>query len=525
MTTVSFQWYNENAGRDYPVDESSTATDDQGLRLAQNIIVDLRLSYPKQLGVYPFISAVSVTEHAISVCLQASQVGGNIAGFSTSLATLTVLKSQLIVGRPYQLQGTLPGVAGYVVFGEGTRSLCRHTFSTPRQGGLTPRSFRAYDPLPVWSLGKLYEAAALTDIVTLRGESPVELVAEERNDGERDVTAIVVRLSGQTFDMFAEQDPTLLSQYIGPCGKRPDSRTCGDPQPIEYLNAVSPDCDGVIDVELNGCAVAGVSSDGHMLIIDCALGLDDTCAPVNLPGPQGQLISEGGTVTPWESPSYDSQSIDLNYDDNILGTFPYVETFDGLTADDFVIVNGEFTFTADSMSSGFSYSTETANGTSQRNVAVWSGFDVTTLERRIITDVKLLEGDIGDKHSAGLVLNYRPHGQNPSLYVYFTVELDYDSQSLLIRKFTGSRFVVIEKLSIPGLALNRWYRLMAEVMLDPLRVMVLLRVRLVSLEDGLFNILFGPMVMPNYAPVDGRLGLGTDRSLARFDTFQVELLA
>src|SRR4051812_37979982 len=104
MPVRNLSWYNSNEARDYPLDDTASALSDDGTRLPQNIITDIRLKYPQYLGAYPFISAVSVTELAVSVVIQGSTTRDNIDNSFVPLAVVTVDKADLIEGRQIALE-------------------------------------------------------------------------------------------------------------------------------------------------------------------------------------------------------------------------------------------------------------------------------------------------------------------------------------------------------------------------------------------------------------------------------------
>lgn len=287
-------WYDANGSTAYPVSDASTQVDDADSRLPPNVIVDLNLRWPDTLGQYAFVSGVTVSEHAVTVVLQAATSLEDDPVFSP-LAVVTV-RQPVTIGRVYALAAQADGVGGWIVFGDGvTDPGYRGRFSSPEQSALAPRAARAYRPPPVTGVRVLNAATTLTGLVTLRAVSPLELVREDRViDGVlRD--ALVLRMTDQTGTdgVVAATAPApednVFRQFAGPCAGRPESGTCPDPQPVEFVNSVGPDCDGVLTVEFNGCATVARFADGHGVLVDCDLGLGDACVPPRLPDSDGNL--------------------------------------------------------------------------------------------------------------------------------------------------------------------------------------------------------------------------------------------
>ena len=311
MSTTNQGWYGVNASRAYPVDDRATSLDDSGNYLPQNILVDAHLRFPNSLASYVFIGAVSTTRSLVTLTLLGSD-SEDTADAYVPVAAITVRKP-VTPYRMYAVEAQAEGVAGWVVFGDGVSDAALYTgrFSSPEQSRLTPRCANSYQALPIASIGKKGSSVALTGLVHLKAGSDLEIVGGCRRvprrwpldasqecgpplnvyDG-RDYynpwrRVIVIRLAG------SERGQTnVLSKYVGKCDKRPESGTCGDPQPIETIGGVPPDCDGTVTLELQGCAsiteiVEEVTLDGSGdsvtsaaaagVIVDCAMGLADTC--------------------------------------------------------------------------------------------------------------------------------------------------------------------------------------------------------------------------------------------------------
>ncbi len=544
MSARNAHFYSRNEGRLYPLDEAADGIDTRGGYLPPNVLTDLNLRYPVAYGRYPFLAAATVTPTVVTLAFQACDSLDPPYAFNP-LAVLTVLRPA-DEGRQLALSPLLPGVGGWAVLGSGARDRdYTGRLAGPRRGLLTRRAARPYAGIPVEGLKRLHAAKTLSGVVRLRGDPPVQIAAEDRDiPGVGTRRVVVFRLAGlDATDGFVQPEETVKAsnvfrEFAGPCVGRPESRTCGDPQPIEFVNNVGPDCDGVLTIRFKGCAIpAPIVASGYSgAVIDASTPVTAVCFPPAIPAADGKLPSEYDPATyttpepttteaPPEPPP--EESID------ILGELPYTECFDAATAADFVVTAGAFQFAADyspdggdfcaadSLDSGdaaFSY--ESANpGT--RNVSVWAGFDLTTVRRRYVADVKMLPG--GSRSNAALVLNFKPHPSTAGLFVYHTVEIDFDAQAFRVARFNGVSFQTILQQSVPGIRRGVWYRLVAEVRPGPTGGTTQITASAVGLSDPV-TVTVGPLVVSSYYPSTGTSGVGTNLALSRFAFFRVEEL-
>lgn len=300
-------WYVLNSNRSYPIDEASTLTDDAGIIVPHNIIVDLNLRFPRTVGRFVYISSLAVTPYRVTVTFLAVEEAVSPAtmdisvnsGIFTPIAVVTVKNPEPF--RVYSLSPQYPGVSGHIVFGLGVREFDQSlVFSSFTQSAIVPKAASFTTSIPVSSLA-LVGGQKLTGIVTLKAGNDIEIVKECRQipvhaisgscDDEieefRDV--IVIRLKNSQ----PEADRNVLDLYKGPCGGRPESRTCNDPQPIETINGIGPDCCGNVTIRLKGCAEPAISLDNHNVILSCNTDIDEICtAGQHLPAADGTLPNE-----------------------------------------------------------------------------------------------------------------------------------------------------------------------------------------------------------------------------------------
>lgn len=544
MPIRNAHWYSRNEGQLYPLDETADGIDTRGTYLPPNILVDLNLRYPVAYGEYPFLAAATVTPTLVTMAFQAAESLDPPYAF-TPLAVLTV-RQPADEGRQLALTPLLPGVGGWAVVGSGARDAAyTGRLAGPRHGLLTRRAAKPYRSLPVAGLKRLHAAKALSGVVHLRGDPPIQVTAEDRDiPGVGTRRVVVFRLAGiDATDGFIQPAETIkasnvFKEFSGPCAGRPESQTCGDPQPIEFVNNVGPDCDGIVTLRFKGCAdpaklVVGGEATGA--VIDSKTALSTVCIPPFIPAPDGRLPSEydpATYVTPEPTTEEPPPTPAPEDSIDVLGELPYTECFDAELAADFSVKSGTFGFVADESPDAGDYCTGTdsldstppqvsyeAQNPSLRNVSVWDGFDLTTVRRRYVTDVKLVSG--GTKANAALVLNYREHATNAGLFVYYMVELDYDSQSFRVARFNGVTPQTVLQQAVPGIRKDRWYRLAADVTPGPTGGTTQIVATLIGIDDPV-TVTIGPLVVSNYYPSTGDSGVSSNLAVSRFSFFRVE---
>lgn len=556
MAVINQHWYSVNEGVAYPVDEAATGVDDAGARLPGSVVTDLNLRWPDSLGRHAFLASLSVTEAMVSLTVQACADLDGPAGFAP-LAAVAVPRP-VDQSRQYRLEPQAAGVGGWVVFGSGAGGgPYRGRFSTPRQSFLTARAARAYRALPVSGVRTLFADRALEGTVVLRATPPLRLSKETRevNGVLRDCVVLRLEEDGgaegfpvpdAAADLTGYRELSAFRRFAGPCAGRPESRTCGEPEPIEFINSVGPDCEGRITVEFRGCARVSRILDGCGVAVDCGLGLAEACLPDRLPDSDGVLPGEypPALIPPAGPEAPESESAGPSESLSFLADRPYQDCFEGGEAVDFVVKAGLWAVlalagdaldcyyegggdavaespaaggTGGLVESAHVYAANTAAG---RNVSVWEGADGTTLRRRATAQARMMPGPVGARHNAAVVFNHRPHPTLAGRFVYHLAELDYDAQEVRIAYFDGSAFHTVAAADAPGIALNRWYEV--SIRADPAGAdTVDLTATFTSLTDSNLSETLSAVVA-GFLPSTGRIGLGSNRAVSRFRLFRVE---
>jgi hypothetical protein len=275
-------WSNANEHRGYPFHDLATKEGPDGTKLPEGVIVDANIMVPESAGRFVFASSVAVTPGLVSVTFLATDrdpFSPETSSSSSSESESTVPLAAISVQKPitpyknYAIDPLYPGVAGWVAFGSDVEEIEQLSvrLTSPEAGLLNSRAARSYRDYPIQSLGKFGRVTELTGLIQLQGAGDVvvEKAIRSINGRKREVVKIGLDLSGE-----AEE---ILRRYAGPCGERPEDRTCTQGKPFLTINGVKPDCDGNIDIIFEGLDPQVTSIPGG-IIVDLPIGLDDVCS-------------------------------------------------------------------------------------------------------------------------------------------------------------------------------------------------------------------------------------------------------
>lgn len=574
MAIRNNNWYNLNEQRDYPVDDTASAISDSDLRLPSSLVTDLRLRWPVELGRYAFISAAAVTPGIVTVMIEVSETPNNTPNTATLIAGISVPKVELLQGRTYVLETFQDKVGGFIVFGSGTEENYSGKFSSPEQTLLTARAARAIRQPPIPSIRTSQSAAKLTGLINLTAAEPLFLSKETRViDGVEFDNVIVFKLQERP---NTDAQDSVFSEFAGDCGKRTGSRSCTDPQPVETINGVQPDCDGIITLDFKGCSVVGRNVTDCGVILDCSLGLSASCEPPPLPNLEtGQLPSEIDPVLippviPPEPPV--GPDISISESATTILTLPYCDTFDdgfaygfspagssffGFIADDSPgeavccegnggdmppayppTANPDGCTTSQSVSNSASaswdvvpiievdssYGVVSASGLSRTNISLFTS-DVQCLFRRYTTDLKIRTGAVvgvaGSLQNAGILLNYRITDSGQVNYHLFLV--DIDNSTVGIYFFNGVTTVELVAVEITDLRADDWYRISVTGVPAASQTSVDLTLNFDGITDPSLSATLNVSVSSNtFGQDNGNVGLYGRRSISYFSFWRVQ---
>ena len=554
MAIRNQNWYNLNESRDYPLADAASAIDDENNRLPQGIIAAIRVRWPDWAGEYAFLGSVAVTSGAVTATVLCATDLTNAGSNYIPIAVATVPLQDLEQARQYPMESMYPGSFGYITFGSGVVNNYSGKFSSPAQSLLSSRAARPHSGLPVTGLGKLYDNVSLTGLVRLEAEEPLQINKEVRKIYGNEKEVVVFSLTTES-DAVADAGLTesVLQALAGPCGARPESNTCGFPLPIEYINAVSPDCNGVITLELKGCAVVGRNIDDGSIIVDCGTGINDTCVPPFIPDDAGRLPSERTPIIPTppippEPPGDESISESYTPPDFDI---PFCDTFIGPPVHkDWSVTGGSWNTESDSSpedpcsadtsqsESGqpveFCVSTNSWYGRTYRNMYVFTP-DTQTVYRKYQTDLKLLSYNPDDTsesyntRNGGVLVNYRVLDNGAKTFWFATMDTTSSFGRFSLKYFNG---VTEQELTGQDYAFlnDVWYRITLTVtqqQLSPGNLNMLLTAQLVGITDSSISITLGPYPVPVSDYIgslgdSGKAGLHANEAATRFSYFRVD---
>lgn len=492
MAIVNHNWYAGHATRLYPIDDRATGLTDTGRKLPVDILVDCQLRWPESAGRYAYLGGITVTSRLVTAVFMAADSPDAATTF-TPLAAVSLVKP--VAAFTYvPVQALLPGVGGFVVFGDLLEGFSGQ-FSTPQQSLLAHRIGQAYPQPPVSSLRKKGRAVGLTGLVRMLAGPDLTVTAETVTVAGSTTTALVFRLVDGTVAR------NVLSLYTGPSGARPESRNCSRAG-VETINGVGPDCDGDISLVFNGFAsemyLACGSSVGAGLVLTDSLGITDICtltrptryvAQNQCPDGSSETTSSIATEDPetFSEPSLPGGSPEL----------PFADAFPD--AANWTVRTGTF------VSSAGAYG---ATDLSQQNIATCDGWTGAAIDTEISVDVFF--SDIGVRHTGGLILNYR-RSPSTGYATYFAVFLDRERNSLRILRFTGA--VLVEEAAVSLLipiTLEAWYRVTATVTTTGSQVTIAAQATGVTIPG--WPTVTTAVLTNQYGPTTGRFGIGSDSS-------------
>lgn len=285
---MSSQFYNQNQNRKYPFHDGASLMDDDGKFLPDGLIVDLSITIDSTYGENVYVSAISIVGGVVTVILSAVSTKLPLA-----LARLDTGNQLLFLNyrRTSQIQLTplVDGVSGTIILGEALASTEAATYAFSEQAAtISPRCVFSLAVPGGQKLGVYQAGYDWGGGISLSSAGDIEIAFESRELGGRTVQAVVFRLKGTS---------QTLASYAASL-QRPEARSCVDPQPIETINNVQPDCCGRIFIEFRGCATPTPIVNHCGVVLECALTLIDICGARNdfSDIPQIDLCSSDGNI-------------------------------------------------------------------------------------------------------------------------------------------------------------------------------------------------------------------------------------
>lgn len=522
MSERNAHFYSVNSTTPYPLDDAALGT----ASLPPGLLVDANLRWPESLGRYVFLSSATRTARLISLTflLADSLDTGVFRPFGYVVATRPVAK-----GRKIAVTSQVTGAAGWIVLGPAADDPTPGSwrFPTPAEAFLAARAADSFPDYPVGSIGGGLSAARLRGVVRLSAEPPLFLERETVEIDEEATDAFVLSLRD---DQLSASETSVFTTFAGPCGGRPEASTCGDPAPIERINTVSPDCDGVLTLEFRGYLRIVALPDNLGVVVDSLVGVSELCVPAAIPDSEGRLPGEYDASPISDDPDEEEVAPDYGSESESTAVgLPYFECFDDGVANLFEelsglwdLIDSEYPFAkpCGSISGGdaISYSATSAGYVS---VAL---FDTAapTVRRTVTVQVALQPGPTGVIRSAGVILNHRPSTSDPGIDVYFACVVDYETQQLKVVRYDGSRFVNVAVAFLDGVLPDKWFEIRATITPAPDNNDTRIVVTAERLDAPAVTATIGPFDTSLYRPSEGRFGLLANRCVAEFGVFSLE---
>jgi hypothetical protein len=399
-------YYNLQSQRAYPLMDTATAVGDGGEQLPSDILVDCRLRWPSALGQYAFLGGITVTPHVVTALFIVTN-----SQTTTTFAPLAAVSIPQPVDeyRPYAITPFQPGTGGVVVFGN-VRDTFNARFSTPLQSLLSPDCAQPYTELPIPSLRKQGARTGLVGDVLLRGGTDITATQE---------LVALPKIGLRNAFVFRLTRLDAMQTYLGPCGGRPESGTCLK-EGIESINDVVPDCNGNINIVIQGLQTAAFVNCGQWdtgMVLEDSIKLSEICL-------QQRVRNASGT---------DLCTAELT-SEYLPCTLPFTETFGNGVPADFYVMEGIF---------DMQYAAYEAIGQFQPNTAIWTGNACTGV--KTIGYYGILEFTLTNAYpeniNGGLVFNFRHDVFSRTTGYYsndfFYVHVNYNEQTVSLRHFTG----------------------------------------------------------------------------------------
>ena len=549
------------------MDITASGLSDAGVLVPDAVIEDLRLRWPVTYGKYAFLSALTITDHIVTVMFSACSTLDNSSNDAVLLAGISIPDSEYVPNKTYVLETFEEGVAGFITAGLGSAENYSGNLSTPNQGLLTARAARSSRLPPVSSMSVLNAKSTLKGVVNFEALSPLSITKETRTiEGVEYENVIVFKLVEDAEDEtnlvnagIDIPNESVFKSFSGDCGRRVGSKDCGSPEPIETLNGIGADCDGIITLQFKGCGLIGRNITDCGIVIDCDLGLSGSCSPPPLPNLEtGKLPSETAprlippTIPP-EPPIAPTNSISESATEPSSGFLPFCEPFDTWTSvfgvywangagpvsawalapddspgEDYCCGPDSCNSVSDSATGQMvtdlsvtaqSLGTDTSIAETNINEAFFTADD-QTIFREIASDVKMYPPTRGAKSNAAILLNKK---SSSGLNTYWFVEVDVTSKTFGIYYWNGSSATAIQSVVVPTLAVNEWYRIKFSAEPTASQIQVKMEAELEGITDPTTTASVTASVNSSAWGVDsGISGIRNDRSKSIFSYYKIQ---
>ena len=530
MSTRNQNWYNLQSTRRYPLDEAGISVDDSGNFIADDILVDCHIKFPKTLGQCVYVQGITVSAGLVTVIFGVSGGLNDPTGHTVAYVSLPKPVTPYV---NYAITSLVPGIAGWVAFGPGILNNFSGRYTRPLQSMLQARCARPYTPLPIPTIGKFSVGTSLVGVVNIAASTPVSATYETLEIDGSPRRAIVFRLDSQ--QITTVYNP--LTEFLGPCGQRPESGTCAK-TPIETINGIEPDCAGNINITFPGFNALPFAGCGGIDVL-ADVGLATVCASNKPKKPQefsdaccnpNSPVFNGVDEYCWPDPTtaidlivdetlahpqYPCLTLPLCVDFSSCDESPYFEQRDG----QFSIAKtmAPATCCDPGLTKLTNHNTYQSTGIGGLNISILRNCATDWAYGKTIS-AELKIGTTGATRNGGLLLNYVQAVVNNRLVTtYIVVLLDVSHAKLRVLRYNGSSFVE-EFTSNFNAQPNTWYRMSATPSLNGNAIS--LNFAVAELSGA--NPITGTAQISSVTTPTGLSGLFTNQSATFFNKFTVQ---
>lgn len=305
-------WLASNLVRKYPLDSLASCIDKDGKYFPDDIITDIQIAYPADLGEYCYIAAANITDKIISIL---------IAVDVTPIAALCISTDDALNRRGlyHTLTSLYNGVQGLIALGVDKSSQTGSwEFENNVDSRILPTCCTPYVKPNVLSLSRPNDEDPLEGNILLTSGGDIKLSAATININGVQTKAIFIGL-----DLTVDPQ-NVLKRYITACEVSTSMNSCAMPY-LESIGGALPDCSGNVNIVSGDSGHINIVTQDGKVYINTDLTVPEVCGDAS--DSSSESSSESGTECPY--PSVISDDICPNQ----IRVTPIMYDFDGTDID------------------------------------------------------------------------------------------------------------------------------------------------------------------------------------------------
>ena len=280
-------WLANNLVRKYPLDSLASCIDDEGNYFPDEVITDIQIAYPTDLGEYCYIASAKLTENIISIL---------IAVDNTPIAALCASIDDIFsrTGLYHNLTSLYNGVQGIIAVGVDRSSKPGSwEFTNKLASRILPTCCTPYVRPKVLSLSRPSDETPLEGNILLTSGGDIKLSVEPITVDGVTSKAIFVGLD-------LSVDPhTVLRKYITSCEVSTSMNSCAMPY-LESIGGAIPDCSGNVNIVAGDSGHMNITTQDGKVYISTDIELKDVCGDKD-DNSDSESSSESETQCPYPS--------------------------------------------------------------------------------------------------------------------------------------------------------------------------------------------------------------------------------